>query len=132
VAAGVTRILVVDDSADTRQSMKLLLERAGYLVELAENGVRALERQRQQAAQVLVTDIFMPEADGLETIEAFRREFPAVKIVAMSGGGLRVGHERYLETAGVAGAHAMLRKPFDIKVLLQALGQLLEAPARSA
>jgi CheY-like chemotaxis protein len=119
-----TRLLVVDDSADTRESMKLLLERAGYRVELAENGAQALAAQRRRAADVLITDIFMPETDGLETIEAFKREFPQVKIVAMSGGGVRVGGTVYLETARIAGADAMLRKPFEMKALLEALRAL--------
>jgi CheY-like chemotaxis protein len=123
-----TRLLVVDDSADMRESMKLLLERAGYRVELAGNGTEALAAQRRRAADVLITDIFMPEADGLETIEAFKREFPQVKILAMSGGGVRVGGAVYLETARVAGADAMLRKPFEMKVLLQALQELAPRP----
>lgn len=120
----VTRLLVVDDSADTRTSLKLLLERAGYHVELAENGAHALEAQRRAPVQVLITDIFMPETDGLETITRFRHDYPRVKIIAMSGGGARLRGAPYLETAAVAGADALLRKPFDIKALLEALRRL--------
>lgn len=123
------RLLVADDDADMRQSMRLLLERAGYEVELAPNGARALELQRKRAADVLITDIFMPESDGLETIERFRREFPQVRIIAMSGGGVRVKGERYLETAGVVGADAVLRKPFETKLLLQTLQSLSRSSA---
>ena len=63
------RLLVADDDADMRQSMRLLLERAGYEVGLAQNGAKALELQRTRPADVLITDIFMLESDGLETIQ---------------------------------------------------------------
>jgi len=120
-----TRLLVADDDADTRHSMKLLLERAGYEVELAENGTQALQQQRERPADVLITDIFMPETDGLETIQRFRREFPQVRIIAMSGGGVHVKGEKYLATAGIAGADAILRKPFQTKHLLETLRSLV-------
>jgi CheY-like chemotaxis protein len=123
-----TRLLVADDDADMRQSMRLLLQRAGYEVELAADGARALELQRSRPTDVLITDIFMPESDGLETIERFRREFPGVRIIAMSGGGARFRGETFLETAGIAGAHAVLRKPFDKRVLLDTLRSLAPGP----
>jgi DNA-binding response OmpR family regulator len=107
-----------------RQSMRLLLERAGYEVELAQDGARALELQRSQPADVLITDIFMPEKDGLETIERFRREFPGVRIIAMSGGGVHVRGETYLDIASIAGADAVLRKPFAMNLLLAAIRAL--------
>ena len=125
------KLLVVDDNADTRESMKLLLERAGYDVEVAQNGAHALEMQRALGAEILITDIFMPELDGLETIERFRREFPAVKIIAMTGGGVNFNRENYLLSADVAGADAVLRKPFEKSTLLQAL-QKVAGPATRA
>lgn len=115
------RLLIVDDNADTRQSMKLLLERAGYEVEVAQNGARALEVQRTLSAEILITDIFMPELDGLETISRFRDEFPGVKIIAMTGGGVGFNRQNYLLSADVAGADAVLSKPFEKRTLLQAL-----------
>src|SRR5688572_5352356 len=74
------RLLIADDDSDMRQSMKLLLERAGHEVELAVDGADALQIQRARAFDVLITDIFMGEADGLVAIESFRREFPATRI----------------------------------------------------
>ena len=126
-----TKLLVVDDNADTRQSMKLLLERAGYEVDVAQNGARAVEMQRALSAEILITDIFMPELDGLETIERFRREFPAVKIIAMTGGGMNFNRENYLLSADVAGADAVLRKPFEKSTLLQALQKVVDQPTRA-
>ena len=119
------RLLVADDDADMRHSMRLLLERAGYEVELAPDGAQALRLQRERPIDVLITDIFMPESDGLETIERFRREFPGVRIIAMSGGGVQVRGETYLATAGVAGADAVLRKPFERDVLLRTLHKVV-------
>ncbi|TAK84587.1 MAG: response regulator [Betaproteobacteria bacterium] len=116
-------VLVVDDNEDMRSFMKIVLERAGYETELAADGQRALELQRRHPADVLVTDIFMPEADGLETIERFRSEFPRVRIVAMSGGG-SVAKLDYLTTAREAGADAVLRKPFEAQALLTTLETL--------
>jgi CheY-like chemotaxis protein len=115
------RLLVVDDNEDMRQTMKRLLERLGYEVEIASNGARALEMQRQVAADVLITDIFMPDTDGLETINQFRTNFPHVRIIAMSGGGASIREADYLSTATVAGADAVLRKPFSKESLIEAL-----------
>jgi CheY-like chemotaxis protein len=115
------RLLVVDDNEDMRQTMKRLLERLGYEVEVAANGARALEMQARVAADVLITDIFMPETDGLETINQFRTTFPHVKIIAMSGGGASIRETDYLSTATVVGADAVLRKPFSKESLLEAL-----------
>lgn len=121
------RVLVVDDNEDLRLSMKLLLERAGYDVVTAADGNRALELQREFARDVLITDIFMPEADGMETIARFKREFPAVKIVAMSAGGRQMKIHSYLMAAGVVGADATLRKPFESATLLETLRNLFSA-----
>jgi CheY-like chemotaxis protein len=126
------RLLIADDDHDTRHSMGLLLERAGYEVELARDGAHALELQRERECDVLITDIFMGEADGLQAIGDFRREFPATKIIAMSGGSGRLQSRTYLATAGIAGANATLRKPFRMGVLLETLQQLAGAGAGPA
>jgi CheY-like chemotaxis protein len=118
------RLLVVDDNEDMRQSMKRLLERFGYEVQIASDGARALQMQQASAAEVLITDIFMPDTDGLETISRFRSEYPDVKIIAMSGGGASLREADYLSTATVAGADAVLRKPFSMDALLEAVRDL--------
>lgn len=114
------RILLAEDDADLRLALKLSLEAAGYTVAIAANAQEALAVQRREPAEVLVTDIFMPEGDGFEAIDAFRREFPATRIVVVSGGGQR-GRADYLAAARLAGVDATLQKPFEIEVLLETL-----------
>src|SRR5947207_1989168 len=95
-------IVLVEDDPDQRMSLKLALELGGYTVRDAANGQEALALQRERAAPVLITDIFMPESDGLELIASVRREFPQTKIVAVSGGGKRAKSD-YLASARLIG-----------------------------
>jgi CheY-like chemotaxis protein len=117
------KLLVVDDDADMRLTLKLALELAGYRVDEAANGREALERQHAAPADVLITDIFMPDSDGFEAIDAFRREFPRVKVVVISGGA-QLTKRDYLPDAELMGADATLQKPFDIDELLKTLARL--------
>lgn len=114
------RVLVLDDNPDMLASMKLVLEEQGFEVEVCARAAQAFEAQTRRAADVLVTDIFMPDADGLEVIQQFRSRWPRTRIVAMSGGGQRVKSD-YLETARQVGADIALRKPFDPAELLRVL-----------
>jgi CheY-like chemotaxis protein len=114
------RILLVDDNLDMRQMLREALEGEGYLVLEAANGREALALQRERPSRVLVTDIFMPDADGFETIDTFRKEFPATRIIVISGDA-RVAKRDYLETAKLIGADATLPKPFDPDALIRIL-----------
>jgi CheY-like chemotaxis protein len=114
------RVIIVDDDADMRLTLKLALELAGYRVEDAANGREAIERQRREPADVLITDIFMPDADGFEAIDAFRREFPQTRIVVVSGGAQFTKRD-YLPDAELMGVDATLQKPFEIDTLLATL-----------
>ena len=116
-------IILADDDADQRLSLKLALELAGYTVREAADGRQALALQRERAASILITDIFMPESDGFEAIVAFRREFPETKIIAVSGGGQRAKAD-YLSSARLMGVDATLQKPFEIDALLDTLQKL--------
>jgi DNA-binding response OmpR family regulator len=118
-------IILVDDNADHRLVLKMALELAGYRVREAAHGAEALRLQRERTASFLITDIFMPEADGFETIAAFRREFPQTRIIAVSGGGQRAKRD-YLEAATLMGVDAAFHKPFEIERLLAALRLLGE------
>src|SRR5262245_9738202 len=115
-----TRVLVVDDNADTRLMVKLLLETEGYRVETAANGREALEVQRSRPSQILVTDLFMPEADGLETLQRFRTDWPDMPVIIMSGGGRLSMKTDHLAVARELGVRT-LRKPVSAEQLLDAL-----------
>lgn len=116
------RIMVVDDNEDMRNMLRLCLEADGFEVEVAPNGQRALDLLDRQPADVVVTDLFMPDQDGIETILELRKRFPLVRIVAMSGWTSSEGSD-YLRVAREIGALETLRKPFDP----QALSRLLRA-----
>jgi CheY-like chemotaxis protein len=116
-----TRVLVVDDNADMRLTARLLLESEGYVVEVAANGGEALRIQRERPAQILVTDLFMPDVDGLETVQRFRAEYPGVPIIVISGGGSKLPAKAdHLAVARELGVHT-LRKPFPPQALIDAL-----------
>jgi YesN/AraC family two-component response regulator len=90
---------------------------------VAANGREALEVQRREPADVLITDIFMPDTDGFEAIDAFRRQFPQTKIVVVSGGA-QFAKRDYLPDAELMGVDATLPKPFDVDALLGLLAKL--------
>jgi DNA-binding response OmpR family regulator len=114
------RVLVVDDNADLRSMLRLCLEADGFEVEVAANGQLALDLLGQRPADVLVTDLFMPDQDGIETILEVRKRYPQVRIVAMSGWTSTEGSD-YLRVAREIGALETLRKPFDPRQLSRLL-----------
>lgn len=117
-------IILAEDDPDQRLALSLALKAAGYRVREARSGQEALALQSERASAILITDIFMPEADGLELIQAFRKDYPQTKIVAISGGGKRTTVD-YIESAKLMGADATLKKPVEIEMLLQMLGGLI-------
>jgi len=121
----VARILVADDEPGVRARLQELLEQAGYAVATAANGLEALELQRDNPVDLVITDIFMPELDGLETIAALRRDAPEVKIIAISSDEGPEGRN-YLRAAESFGAVHTFTKPVRADDLLAAIEQLLE------
>ena len=117
------KVLVIDDEPDVRSVICTLLEEAGHDVVAFANGGGAIEHARQEPADLLITDIFMPESDGFEAIEAFRRNFPSTKIIAISGGAPMV-KTNYLDAAGLIGVDASLQKPFEMDELLNLLRRM--------
>ena len=111
------RILVIEDNADLRDYLRQALKLEGYDVLSARNGKEALGLVDGQALDAVVTDLFMPEMDGIETIAALRRKMPGVRFIAISG---RPGVD-YLAVARELGVAHTLRKPFEIDELLKAL-----------
>ena len=117
------RILLLDDNVDILESMRLLLATGGYDAVTSDDARAALELQRRQPADLLITDIFMPGTDGLETIVAFRSGWPRLKIIAISGGGVRARRD-YLGVASEIGADIVMRKPVDPEELLTTVQRL--------
>lgn len=119
-----TRILIVDDETMVRKTLHQILDRAGYDVEEAENGVEGLARQRETKFDLLITDLIMPEMDGLEMITNIRKEFPETKIIAISGGRRTKGVD-LLKQAQAKGADTILAKPFFRDEVLKAVASEL-------
>ena len=121
------RILVIDDEEDVRTVMKGVLQSAGHEVACASDGEQGLATLRRSGANLVLTDILMPEKEGLETIREIKEQFPSVKVIAMSGGGRKLRSTGHLFTADELGANAVLRKPFDAAVLLKSVEDVLRA-----
>jgi CheY-like chemotaxis protein len=115
------RVLVIEDNRDLRELMQVILQHAGYDVELAADGQIGMQAQRARPADVVVTDIFMPNQDGIETIAQFRQEYPDLKVIVMSGDGKLSNRSAHLTTARELGVRALLPKPFDEDELLDTI-----------
>jgi DNA-binding response OmpR family regulator len=128
-------VLVVEDDAMVRHAIALLLEDGGFNVETAVDGVDGLRKFRETNPDVVLTDIVMPEKEGISLIADLRRERKDVKIIAMSGGG-RMGSSDYVAIATARGADVGLYKPFDDLQLTETVRTLLDrapsAPAQAS
>lgn len=120
------RILIIDDDHHILLMIKKMLERAGFEIELASNGNEGLELFKRIQADLVITDIIMPEKEGLETIREMKRLRSDLKIIAMSGGG-KISADNYLNTAKIFGASKVLEKPFSQKTMISAVTDLLGA-----
>lgn len=118
------RILIIDDEPHILLMLKKMLERAGYEVDLASNGSEGLRLFESIQSGLVITDIIMPEKEGLETIREMRRMNKDVKIIAMSGGG-KISADNYLETAKIFGASRLVEKPFSQKLMISYVEELL-------
>lgn len=123
---GPRSVLVIDDEDLVRDTLRRALESAGIEVTVAADGREGLETYLVNPTDVVVTDILMPEKEGIETIIELKRENPEVKIVAISGGD-RAGNTDFLEMAVLLGADRVLRKPFRPRELLAAIDDLFTA-----
>lgn len=119
------RFLILDDDEDIGSIVEMILQMEGHDTAVLQRAEDAVAAQRSRPADVLITDIFMPDQDGLETIQQFRSEFPQVKIIAMSGGGDMLRNVSYLFSARELGAVQVLRKPFEREALLDVVRQTL-------
>ena len=123
------RILLVDDDDMSRGAIHKMLERAGYAVESTSDGDEVIRMYGQEAADLVITDLIMPDKDGLEIIQDLRRLNPQVRILAISGGG-RVDANEYLAVARKFGAVEVLSKPFTKDDLRKAVDAALGTKAR--
>ena len=118
-------ILVIDDDVQLRGFLCEVLDQAGYRVHEAGNGNEGSEQYARHRPDLVLTDIVMPEKEGMELIMELRRDHPALPIIAMSGGNAGFSGS-YLTVASKLGASATLAKPFTASHLLTAIEQLLE------
>ncbi len=118
------RILIIDDEAELRAMLRRMLERAGHEVTEAANGAQGIRLYEQDAPDLIITDIIMPEREGVETIIALRRADPELPIIAISGGG-RLAATDFLSMAKKLGARHTLSKPFGHDQLLEAVSECL-------
>ncbi len=120
------RILVVDDEAQIRTMLTQMLEQEGYEVLTAENGEEGLTLVQKHAFDLVITDMIMPVKDGLKFIMELIKDYPDLKILAISGGGA-IKAERYLTMAGYLGDIATLEKPFKRERLLELVRRQMPA-----
>ena len=119
-----TTIVLIDDDDDVRRTLVRMLETAGHQVHEAADGSSGLELCLRVDPQLVITDILMPEKEGIETIMVLKRAQPALKIIAISGGG-RSGAMDFLEMARALGADEALQKPFRRAELLAVIDRLI-------
>jgi CheY-like chemotaxis protein len=117
-------ILVIDDSADMRELLDRMLRRAGFDVVSAANGRMGLALFKSARPELVITDILMPEMEGIETLRALKQEDPRVRIIAISGVDMTVD---YLRMATWLGAAEALQKPVERACLIETVQRVLAA-----
>lgn len=129
-----TSIILVDDEPDIRDSVQRTLEQAGYSVRVANSGSEGIAEYRRDPADLMITDMIMPDGHGLDLIRELRADYPNVRILAISGGGNfgaqsyqtgAISTTAYLAAATAAGAKVALTKPFTREKLLAAVRDAL-------
>jgi CheY-like chemotaxis protein len=118
------KILIVDDEHAILLMLKKMLEKAGHEVDIASNGNEGIILFEKNKYNLLITDIIMPEKEGIETIIELHNKYPDLKIIAISGGG-RIGPDGYLSGAKLLGANMVFQKPLIQKTFLEAVTILL-------
>jgi DNA-binding NtrC family response regulator len=125
-AESMARILVIDDEPDLRTFLELVLKSAGHEVIMAVDGREGMERHRSSPADLVITDLYMPNQDGMETIRELRSCYPEVAVIAMSGS---VDTGTMLSVTEKLGAVGILQKPFLTDELIAAVGKALGEPS---
>ena len=118
-------ILIIDDDPQILDMLGQTLKHEGHEVVKALDGKEGLKLYRENPADLLITNMIMAETEGIEIIMEFQRDFPYVKIIAISGGG-RIEPEEYLYIARMLGVQKTFAKPFSLEELLKAVNKLLD------
>jgi len=126
--SGGKSVLIVDDNSQIRNLLRGVLEGEGYRVEEASDGKKALAKIKENCPDTVITDLVMPDTEGIELIQKMRQIAGNVAIIAMSGAG---GRDAYLEGAKLLGADATAAKPLEIEKLLLTIRELRRARTRS-
>lgn len=119
------RIMVVDDDPGIRRALQILLSKAGYQVTQARDGLEALRMWREHGGDLVITDLHMPEKNGIETIIELLSHSPGVRIIAMSGGG-QTKRLDLLGNAALLGAVLTIEKPFTLTEMLTTVSRALQ------
>ena len=117
-------ILIIEDDTDLRKMLAKLLEREDFRVLQAGTGLEALKIIDYYIPDMVITDIIMPDQDGIGTINELKKRHPEIKIIAISGGG-RMLSKDYLGIARILGAHYTFSKPFDTRLFIDKVHELL-------
>ena len=125
------KILVIDDDHMVRYALSRILQRSGYDVVTASDGKRGMMLVREELPDIVITDIIMPEQEGIETIGLLRHQYPQMKIIAISGGG-RIRNIDFLEMARSLGADDVISKPFEADEPLGRLRRVASANPESS
>lgn len=118
-------ILIIEDDNDLREMLKVSLHRRKYTVFEAQNGKEAITHFKPAVTDMVITDLIMPEEDGLKVIIKLREIKPSLKIIAISGGG-KAGPGSYLNLAKALGADVIYSKPFSVNEMIKKIGELME------
>jgi len=119
------KILVIDDEQPIRSLLKTMLEREGFNIMTASDGKEGMKLFKKEAFDLVITDIVMPEKEGIELIMELKKGYPDTPVIAISGGG-RNSSESYLNVAKLLGAVAILQKPVEKEKLLTAVKKALK------
>ncbi|MDT8400885.1 MAG: response regulator [Bacteroidales bacterium] len=116
-------ILLVEDDNDLRMMLKDALEKRKHIITEASNGREALNKFKSPVTDLVITDLLMPEQDGIGLIMELRKMQPGIKIIAISGGG-KIGPSNYLNVAKTLGADAVFPKPFNLNSFIEEVEKL--------
>jgi len=118
-------ILVIDDQADIRFILETFFKNEGHRVDTAGDGKAGMRLVELNHYDLVITDVVMPEMDGLEVITAIKRKFPTIRVIVMTGGTLKLDKDLLMTMAKTMRADMVVDKPLDLKKLKAAVNDVL-------